>query len=572
MGWLRSKAAVNSGVGRSCGVVMALRPIAIRMMCVVSVSGASLGSGCQFDRAPLGTMTKSRDDGVSASKDAGKTEPTEPTVSDASSPSQVSDATLADAMVTTTMPPDKTGSSSDEDSGVTTTPDAGPPTMMGGLQCGGLFCGFTTAPVEACCTGDQDVQKHAARAAGRCGVNLGKLDAKTYGEGCWQRDQLGIIDDRCPGATVSDAKLSEPGCCADDGQCGTNNADQKLGCRHALGGELRACGEPVTGAACDPTGVYGFKTTVDASWQGRQGGLTAITEDGRGDIEVFLMMKIEQVDAATSAVRASGRVCGFKIPPFYSDILCESYQPIFPAKIWESSALPQLTLDGRYDCAAQGCVLSINPQTYLLGFDMSNPEAPWPTANQTSAVRCAAGVGVQCFPDHDSDGIPGVSLDFVTSGPAPNPKVCNQGKYQFRAPPLSDRITAIFDGVRRTDHISIGARMRLGVSTRLDETCATGVGSGIAEYVNSRAHGCVVQEGTRDYPGLAAGPNEACNSDQSHFVDLSLPAYKLLSAGERPDARSGVDTTPSRGPSVGVVRFGPLTQSVSCAEVRDAMY
>jgi hypothetical protein len=466
----------------------------------------------------------------------------------------------------------------DEDAGVT--PPMPPPVnmtpmMMGGLQCAGVFCPFTTDPVQSCCTTAADVSQHAARAADRCGVNLGQLDAKAYGAGCWQRDQLGIIDDRCPAAMVTaaaDENSAEPGCCADDGQCGTNNADQKLGCRHALGGTLHACGERLTGGACDPTGIYGFKATVDTYWPGRGGGLLALTDDGRGKLEVYLLIRIEQVDAATSKVVATGRVCGFDLPAFYSTTLCESYQTVFPTRIWESSTVPKLSLTGRYECAAQGCVLSVDPSTYLLGFDMPNPEAPWPTSDQTTTVRCAAGTGSKCFPDHDNDGLPGVQVELLTSGTAPPSTGCS-GKYDYKAAPLNDSVAAIFGGVRRADRLLLGARMRLAVSARLGEDCATGQGSALAEYVNSRAPGCFVQQGTRDFPGVAAGANEACNMTESHFIDQSLPVYTLLSAGQKPaGVGTGVDASPSKGPQVGVVRFGPLSQDVSCEAIRNANY
>ena len=97
------------------------------------------------------------------------------------------------------------------------------------IRCKDTFCPLASQPVKACCTTEQDTERHGARAAQTCGVDLSALDETLYGKGCWQRDQLGIIDPRCPDHG------NEPGCCADDGYCGSSNGDQRLGCYHAMG-------------------------------------------------------------------------------------------------------------------------------------------------------------------------------------------------------------------------------------------------------------------------------------------------------------------------------------------------
>jgi hypothetical protein len=457
-----------------------------------------------------------------------------------------------------------------DDAGATAPPLV-PPTN-GGIACGGSFCAFGVDPERPCCTTAADVTARAARAADSCGLDLSAVPGSPYGQHCWQRDQLGIVDDRCSPRDAASGVSAEPGCCGDDGTCGTLNADHKLGCRHESGAEPQACTMQPGGSSCDATGTFGLWMTVDAAWGGRSGGLWDLTDDGRGEIEVYVLAKISGVDAATRRIEAKGRVCGVRLPAFFSTTLCEAYQPNFAVEIWESSKLPGLDLGGRYECAANGCVLSIDPQTYLLGFDLTNPEAPWPGASMVDELRCPSGRGEKCFPDHDDDGRPGVGVTLTTTGMA-NGSGC-RGRYTYRGAPLSSSPAAIFDGVRRTDRLELGVRTKLGSSMRWNDNCDRAQGSAVAEYVNSRAAGCLVQRGTYNFPNARpAGDNDACDASEVSFLDENLPVYQLLAAGQEPSSALDLqDKRPSRGPEVRAVRLGDLGAAVGCAEVRDATY
>ena len=435
------------------------------------------------------------------------------------------------------------------------------------VACGDQFCPISDAPVTTCCTAQTDIDQHSARTLNTCGVKLSALDEAQYGQGCWQRDQLGIIDPRCPGHGA------EPGCCADDGLCGSSNPGNHLGCYHAKGTELRPCRqdtEPV-GTVCDPRGSYALRVSVDAAWNGRPGGLAALTDDGRGIIQIYLLVRVDDVDSAGGLTTAA-RVCGVTLPAFYSSTLCEAYQASFPTSIWESPVLPVPSLSGKYECAADGCVMSMWPTTYLFGIRLDNPEAAWPTAQQTPYLRCPSLEGENCFPDDDVDGQPGISLDVQTEGTAPLMGACRE--YPYRGAPLSDSIAAIFGGIRRADRLHVGIRARVGGSVRFGTDCATASGSAVVEYVNSRAKGCHVQPGTFDLVTNTgpAGYEEPCRADEASFIDLSMPVYQVLGAGEAPEMwRSPRDMSPSTGPTVSIVRFAPGTVP-GCPDARAASF
>lgn len=460
-------------------------------------------------------------------------------------------------------------------------PDQGPITdnTEGGAKCGGVFCPFVAAPIEQCCTGASDVERGTARLVDRCGMTWANANGGSFGDGCWQRDQPGIVDDACEPLTSIEGEPLEVGCCSDEGFCGTVNTAAGVGCHYKDGVEPRECANDIdNGTECNPLGIFGARIDVDVAWGGRTGGLVGLTDDGRGPITVHLKIEVKEIDGQME-ITGSARPCSVELPQFFSTTLCESYKPIFPNPIWESSKLPPIDITGRYSCLNPGCVLSIDAVTSLIGIDLPNPEAPWPLATETAAVTCAAGKGDKCFSDHDDDGLPGLTINLLTAGKvpsdlAPQTTTCN-GDYTYYGAPLSASLGALTKTVRRADRIHLGTRTKLGGASVLGPECATGLGSGIAEFVQSRAWGCMVQEGTTDDPWgtMKAGPNDACTSGEAGFMDENLPIYDVLLAGETPTDPIKVENmAPSTGPKISLVRLGDLGGDVTCENVRNAPY
>jgi hypothetical protein len=517
-------------------------------------------AGCSFDGAPIQAPVPDAaivdagslmDGQVPPPPDAGK--------SDAS---QLPDAAPLDAGKLDAAPPEE---------------DSGMPGHQGGLSCNGAFCPFSVLPIEQCCTSDTDVENGAARMPDRCGLSYAATGSDFFGESCWQRDQLGIPDESCPGVQV-DLLSTEPGCCSDQGICGAFETEQGLGCHYdPRADEPKSCGvapdpDAGTGDACDLTGLYALRFSADMAWGGRSGGLWDLTDDGRGRLWVDLLVAIESIDDTTLELRATASTCNATLPPFYSSTLCESYAPVFPVSMWESSSMPSFEFTGRAQCLEPGCITSIDALTVLLGVELENPEAPWPTATQTPSLECPSGEGPECFPDQDEDDKPGLGLSLLTEGTVPSPtnNTCRSG-YRRRGAPLSNSIAAIFDGVKRADRLQLGVRVKFGTAVTLGEKCETALGAGITEFVNSRSPGCMVEPGTANYGGQPAGPNVACNASERQFVDTNLPIYMMLDVGETPsDDLDLTDTSASRGTEVSLVRLGDLGSDVTCEQVRAA--
>jgi hypothetical protein len=488
-------------------------------------------------------------------------------------PMTMPDAGAIDASAPTDAPPPDAGALD----AAPPEQDSGPP-LQGGLSCDGTFCPFAELPVEQCCTAEADVKKGAARAPDRCGLSYAATGSDFFGESCWQRDQLGIPDDSCPGVQV-DLRSTEPGCCSDQGICGAFETDQGLGCHYdPFADQEKSCGvatDPDAGSSdtCELSGLYALRFTTDMTWGGQSGGLWDITDDGRGRLSVDMLVAIESIDDTTLELRAIARPCNAALPPFYSSTLCETYAPVFPLSIWESGSIPEYEFTGRAQCLDPGCVTSIDALTILLGVELENPEAPWPTAMQTPRLECSSGEGAECFPDHDSDDRAGLSVELLTDGMVPSStNTCRRG-YERRGAPLSNSIAAIFDGVRRTDRMQIGVRVKFGAALKLDADCSTATGAGITEFVNSRSPGCMVEAGTANYGGMPAGPNVACSASERQFLDSNLPIYEVLDVGESPDdALELADDSESSGTEVSLVRLADLGSDVSCEEVRAAAH
>jgi hypothetical protein len=320
--------------------------------------------------------------------------------------------------------------------------------------------------------------------------------------------------------------------------------------------------------------VYAIRMRVDMTWGGRSGGLWDLTDDGRGTLVVDLLASFDSVDANTLQIAGTARACGVQLPPFYSSTLCEAYQPVFPAAMWESSAMPTFAIRGHASCLDPGCIAGIEAQTVLLGIALDNPESPWPEAETMSSLRCAAGTGSRCFPDHDGDSKPGLTVQLERDGDISGASLYCLRSYALRAAPLSSSVAAIFDGIRRTDRIQLGVRMKVGGSVALQgTTCDRGRGTGIAEFVNSRAWSCMVEPGTYNYPiGQPAGANTPCTTTEAQFMDANLPVYDILGVGARP--RSELDlsnTAASTGPQMSLVRLGAPNADVNCEDVRSAV-
>lgn len=110
--------------------------------------------------------------------------------------------------------------------------------------CVGVTCTAPPLGTPGCCTAPGtgepgNVLETAGRAPDMCGTDLGVFVPTLTGV-CVQMDQPGDPDGACP--TVSNGFADEPGCCTDEGFCGTTSASAGLGCHYPVSGRGPTCG------------------------------------------------------------------------------------------------------------------------------------------------------------------------------------------------------------------------------------------------------------------------------------------------------------------------------------------
>jgi hypothetical protein len=330
---------------------------------------------------------------------------------------------------------------------------------------------------------------------------------------------------------------------------------------------------------CDLVGVWGTRLNIEMMWGGHHGGLMDMTLDGRGDIEIYLRMTIDSLDPEDGSIDGTVRLCGADIPAFASgNPLCEAYKAVFPETLWESSSLPVIPFAAKRTCGEDGCTIDLDKIAYALGLSMNDmAEAPFPEPEEIETIECEAGVGKECFLDHDEDGRHGVMVDILTSGITNLPGYgCTNNNFRNMAAPLSNNPAVLVrdNWTARTNRLDLGIRVVFSASSDIDASCSTM--SGIAQGcdIGLLSSGCMIKPGTRDiFTSPPAGNNQDCTETQSAYMNGNLPKLQFFEEGENPpEIIEQPDTSPSKGAQISLVKLGNLDDSVSCVDIRAVEY
>ena len=321
-----------------------------------------------------------------------------------------------------------------------------------------------------------------------------------------------------------------------------------------------AGGPAMPPARCDAVGSYGLRLRADVSWDVING----LTGPGRGPVEIYMLLEVNDVDAQTGAVDATGRVCGLALPAMASPLNCNGYEFRFADKLWEQRDLPQLAWRGTQTCAAASCKLQLAPPLdYLLGIHLDPADSPWPGAGTTPLSQ---------FRDDDGDSLPGVTADIISL--ATTPTNANPSCY-----PSSGSSTGMSGSGAggEAGRVMLGLRTKLEAALDLSAECRVTEATGALHSLELRAGGCMLE--TAWNPAQPAmGPMghadnaSLCTDDVRAAMDYSLPSYRVLAAGEAPATGSTIrDVSPSRGSVLQAVRLGP-GHKPSCDQVRKAVF
>lgn len=353
-----------------------------------------------------------------------------------------------------------------------------------------------------------------------------------------------------PGRACQLGVRSEPSPEQTRGLYGAAEAPDALASRYA-DAEL-PCGDALAGS-------YGARVELDVYVQ--DGASSGEHDPGRGRASVLLRADIHRTRGRASA-DVTLRLCGLELPPRYAYASSGVTQLQLADDIWLRDSMPAWKsrihpVTGDDPLAG---TLQVDAFPILLGIALREPGAAWPSFDQTPAIDCGTDT---CFPDHDGDGEPGVSLRTQSQGEidAPYPACA---AWQHRAPSTDDHAWSS-RAETQARRLFVGLRTALQLFPRFDETCSEARGRARAADIMVRALDCELANG------------QPCSPRQATVIDERAPIFHVLEAGEAPpetfrDSREFVDEALDRAPSTGghvtLRRLPDADAAANCESVR----
>ena len=430
--------------------------------------------------------------------------------------------------------------------------------LIGATLSLGVGCAFDTAPIAGSAAGADASVVHAGSAgasaqAAPTASSAGSSGATGIGTAATTPANQPATSSSTAAATAAGAGVGAPGVAVAAGAPAPPNTSMPVPPPPAAGPTNAGPVGMPSSDICDAAASYGLRLSADLAWDG----VNALSSSGRGPAELYALIEVERVDPQTRAITASGRVCGISLPPNGNSLSCGLYEMRFADKLWDQRDIPKLSVQGSYDCRPDGCSLQLAPTSYVVGIQHDPPQSPWPQSGTTQVSQ---------YPDHDSDGMPGVTANIIgQASPMPN-VTCGYTP-----------LTAMSGGPGKGPAESADGRMLLGLRTQLMAAvglaadCHVTQATGALQSLDLRAAGCMLPgvDWTQGMTNMQ--PSESpCSEDLRNTIDQSLPQYEVLSAGQAPPAAvGGSDTAISRGTVLRAVRFRAGSMP-TCEQVRMA--
>lgn len=247
---------------------------------------------------------------------------------------------------------------------------------------------------------------------------------------------------------------------------------------------------PVADAGCALSGTRALRLEAKVRWRGSALlDIVPVIWPGDGEVDVLAVL---DMDGSGDTGEATIRACRARVPPFLSS-LQEVYAVRFDDLLWDAIDTRWKTSFSR-SCADPGCGFVAEYTEAQLGVELP-PHYPWPGPRQPLAYSSLR--------DDDRDGVPGIPVTFDQQGDA--------GPSRYANPPAG----LLFS--ERTREISLGLRVAVSLEGEL-ESCARSSGRARLMTIDTRAHACVLEDGS------------ACGREQVSFVNDNLPVWEVQSA------------------------------------------
>lgn len=266
--------------------------------------------------------------------------------------------------------------------------------------------------------------------------------------------------------------------------------------RDDSGGDRDAGEIPTTG--CDFTGTFAVRGALDVTWDGTSiANFLPVIAPGTGELTIATLFEVR---SEGGSFVATVRACDADIPSFSSDTIMEQYAARFRLPMWDAPGMPSWPLQLHADCFEMGCPLKSDGLNALLGVDLPQPDAAWPTDRKDPQLS---------FPDQDGDGQPGLTLDMLNEGGFSYPPVNLTTWSRAKTLMLGIRVTMQFDGAF--------------------ESCDRFSGLGLGSKVETRAATCFV-EGAFGSEAECSKTDPPLSVADANFLDGNLPKWTVKSA------------------------------------------
>jgi hypothetical protein len=342
-------------------------------------------------------------------------------------------------------------------------------------------------------------------------------------------------------------------------QTGAPNAPSADGepAQQARLGACRGASTPGDGS-CDRqlTGWYALAYDLDVVYQDEAAGDNPAYDPGRGQLRLMFKAALRGTCPDEPPALTALQLCGLTLPPLTSAADGDWQALTIPTEAWDRPTQPAFETRVR---ASDD--MKVEPTRILLGIEPQAQGSDWPTFEDTASFDCGQQrQGSDCFPDHDGDGEPGITVEL------PQPAAAVDCAGWHLAGVRADG--APWGGRPRASRLFLGLRTQLQGNFVFGADCERGLGAADADDVALRVLDCELEDGAR------------CNAPQATFVDQHAPVFHVLHVGDDPSSRmqpraaslqSALDLRPSQGGSLTAERLAPVEGSVSCQEVRSAL-
>jgi hypothetical protein len=180
--------------------------------------------------------------------------------------------------------------------------------------------------------------------------------------------------------------------------------------------------------------------------------------------------------------------CGRTVPPFDASMVNETYNFSLPTSLFDHSPtyLPATSATLTLSSTSPGATNSQPLAAFLMGTTMSNPTtASWPSSSSSLTQV-----------DHDADGNPGVTVNYL-----------NSSGYSY------PRVSSSIFSTARAQNPYVASRLVFSLQGSLT-SCTQASGAATVTRINTRIFGCKL-----------SGTTNKCNSSQWSFLDDNCLNY-----------------------------------------------